>query len=477
MKKALIPILLLVIGIWLASCQKDPISSNPSFKLDFSTDTVVFDTVFTTIGSATRSLKVYNRNRSDINISSVRLMGGNSSAYRINVDGQPTDHARDILLRGKDSLFVFVEVTVDPTNEDAPMLVSDSIVFETNGNIQDVKLISWGQDMHLYKADTLFVSTTFTADKPYLIYDYLWVKPDVELTIEPGVRIHSHNGAWILVDGKLVVNGEPENPVVFEGDRLELFYRDKPGQWGGIWLTSSSHSNIINWAIISNAITGINILPFANPDFQTLTITNSIIRNMSYMAIDARGASIESGNCLFANAKEMCLSLAAGTYNFSHCTIANYWGQYITRTGPALLLANYYLYQTASGDVEIAEYGLEASFTNSIIYGSRSNEVELVNSYYGQPINSPFIYHFENSLIRFDNLSDSSKFINVIFDKPLFIDPYGQDFQLESESPAINAGLMEFALKYPFDLNNVSRISDNNPDMGAYEWVEEEEEE
>lgn len=475
MKRALVPILLAVIGIWFASCQKDPISSNPSFKLEFSTDTVVFDTVFTAIGSATRSFKVYNRNRSDINISSVRLVGGNSSAYRINVDGLSTTLARDILLKGRDSLFVFVEVTVDPTNEDAPMLVSDSIVFETNGNIQDVKLISWGQDVHLFNADTLFVSTTFTADKPYLIYDYLWVKPDAELTIEAGARLHFHNQAWLFVDGKIIVNGEPENPVVFEGDRLEPFYRDKPGQWGGIWLTPSSHSNKVDWAVVTNAITGINTYPYANSDFQTLTITNSIIKNMSYMAIDARGASIESGNSLFANAKEMCLSLAGGSYSFTHCTIANYWGQYVSRTGPALLLANYYLHQAASGDIEVVEYGLEASFTNSIIYGSRSNEVELVNSRYGQPISSPFIYHFENSLIRFNDLSNSSSFINVINDNPLFIDPYKQKFQLESESPAINAGLMEFALEYPFDLDRVSRISDSGPDMGAYEWIAEEE--
>ena len=476
MKRALIPIFIVIAGVWLASCQKDPISTNPSFKLSFSTDTVLFDTVFTTIGSATRSFKVFNRNGSDINISSVKLVGGNSSAYRINVDGQSTPLARDILLRGKDSLFVFVEVTVDPTNADAPLLISDSIVFETNGNIQDVKLISWGQDVHLFNTDTLLVSTTFTADKPYLIYNYLWVYPGVELTIEPGARLHFHNQAWLYVDGKITVNGQPENPVVFEGDRLEAFYRDKPGQWGGIWLTPSSHSNTINWAVIANAIAGINIYPYANTEFQTLTIDNSVIKNMSYVAIDARGASIESGNCLFSNAKEICLSLAGGSYSFSHCTIANYWGQYVSRTGPAVLLANYYLYQTESGDIEIAEYGLEkASFTNSIIYGSRSNEVELVDSYPGQQINAPFIYHFENSLIRLENIPENISFVNVFNDNPLFIDPYKQKFKLESKSPAIDAGLMEFALLYPFDLNNVSRISDSGPDMGAYEWVEEEE--
>jgi hypothetical protein len=437
---------------------------------------MMFDTIFTTIGSSTRHFKVYNRNKYDLNISSIKLAGGPNSPFRINIDGEATNHAQNVYIRSNDSLFIFVEVTVNPTNVNAPLLISDSIVFETNGNIQDVKLIAWGQDVHLLNGVVLTGINTFTSDKPYLIYDSLYISSDAELVIEAGSRIHSHNGAWIIVEGRLIVNGEFDAPVIFEGDRLEPFYRDKPGQWGGIGFTYNSYNNSINWAIIKNAIAGVNTFPFANLDFHTLTITNTIIKNMSYMAIDARGARIDAGNCLFANAKEMCLSLAGGRYTFTHCTIANYWGQYVNRTGPALLLANYFLYRSISGEISLVEIGMEeTTFNNSIIYGTRNNEIELVNSYYGQLINAPFDYRIENSLIRVDNtfnISNNNFFINVIKENPKFIDPYKNNFKLDAQSPAKDFGAINFAIKYPFDLNNNSRIEDNGPDAGAYERIE-----
>jgi len=466
----------IILIYFITSCQKDNISSNPYMKLNFSTDTMMFDTIFTTIGSSTRHFKVYNRNKYDLNISSIKLAGSSSSPFRINIDGEPTNHAQNIYIRSNDSLYIFVELTVNPTNDNAPLLISDSIVFETNGNIQDVKLLAWGQDVHLLNGIVLTGSNTFTPDKPYLIYDSLYISSGAELIIEAGSRIHSHNGAWIIVDGRLIVNGEFDTPVIFEGDRLEPFYRDKPGQWGGIAFTYNSYNNNINWAIIKNAIAGVNTFPFANFDFHTLTITNTIINNMSYMAIDARGARIDAGNCLFANAKEMCVSLAGGRYTFTHCTITNYWGQYVNRTGPALLLANYFLYRSISGEIILVDNGMEeTTFNNSIIYGTRNNEIELVNSYYGQQINASFDYRFENSLIRIDdsfNLSNNNNFINIITDNPKFIDPYNNNFELDTLSPAKDFGAINFALEYPFDLNYNSRLVDDGPDIGSYERKE-----
>ena len=329
----------------------------------------------------------------------------------------------------------------------------------------------------MLRSEVLLTNTIFTADKPYLIIDSLWVLNGVELMIEAGAKLYFHNSAWLLVDGRLTVNGQPDNPVIFQGDRLEPFYKDKPGQWGGIWLSPNSHSNSFNWTEVKNAISGIVILPYANQDFQTLTFNNSIIKNMSYMAIDARGAWIEAGNSLFANSKEVCLSLAGGKYKFTHCTIANYWGQYVSRTGPALLLANYFLYLTIENEVQLVEYGMEeTTFSNSIIYGSRSSEISLVNTYYGYQIDAPFSYQFLNSIVKVDNsinINDNPSFIDVITDNPKFKEPFKNNFELDTLSPAKDIGLLEFALQFPFDLKNVSRLSDDGPDLGAFERVEE----
>ena len=474
-------LIIAVLGGWFSSCQKEHISSSPSLKLSFSTDTVLFDTVFTTVGSATRSFKVYNRNRSDISISSVRLAGGSSSAYRLNIDGEATNHASDILLRGKDSLFVFVEVTVDPTSENAPMLIPDSVVFETNGNIQDVKLVSWGQDVHLFNADTILTNTTFMADKPYLIYNYLWVYPNVELAIEPGAKLHFHNQAQLIVSGSIKVNGGFENPVTFEGDRLEPFYRDKAGQWGGIWLAAGSHSNEIDWAEIKNGIIGLIVDTVGVEGEPTLVISNSKVENMSAAGLYARGAEIEASNCLFGNASQISVALTlGGRYRFYHCTIANYWAQYINRTGPALLLNNYYTYTPEGSSTEMLETRdlEEAYFGNCIVYGSRQEEFQLDNVYNGQPVDAQMNYFFESSIVRVGqdiNIDDEAHFLQVTSENPLFVDPYEYDYRLDAESPAINVGLLDIAIQYPFDLNNLSRTSDAGPDIGAYEWIEEEE--
>lgn len=76
---------LLFIGILLTvlsintSCKKTVLFSKGN--LEFSRDTVVFDTVFTTIGSTTQQLKIYNRESNTVVINEVELMGGSSSPF------------------------------------------------------------------------------------------------------------------------------------------------------------------------------------------------------------------------------------------------------------------------------------------------------------------------------------------------------------------------------------------------------------
>ena len=79
---------------------------------------------------------------------------------------------------------------------------------------------------------------SWTNDKPYLIIDYLYVDSLASLTIEPGVTVYMHYNALLYVDGTLEVMGSLEEPVTFQGDRLEEFYKDKPGQWRFIYLSA-----------------------------------------------------------------------------------------------------------------------------------------------------------------------------------------------------------------------------------------------
>ena len=464
--------------VWLASCQKENISSNPSLKLSFSTDTVMFDTVFTTIGSSTQYFKVYNRNSQDLKISSIQLAGVSSSFFRINIDGVAADKVNDVTVRRNDSIFIFVEVTVDPRNQNSPIMVGDSIVFITNGNVQDVNLVAWGQDINLLNARTVHSDSILTSEKPYVIYDYLYVKPDVTLRILAGAKLYFHNNAQLVVQGTLKIEGEFENPVTFEGDRRELFYRDKAGQWGGIWLHAGSKNSQIKWAEIRNAINGLIVDTCVTTDAPTLTISNTKIENQSSIGLYARGSKIEADNCLFSNAGDVSVALTlGGDYKFFQCTIANYWGQYIYRKGPALLLNNYYLYQlVANGPIFVMPRDLEeASFNNCIIYGSKDQEFEIDNSYKNQTVSASMIYNFDHCILKVTNdfnITDPLKFTSVSRENPKFKDPSILNFQLDTLSPAKDKGLLNYALLYPIDLKNISHLLDSGPDLGTYERKE-----
>ena len=100
------------------SCGKN--NSFSKKHLSFSLDTLVFDTVFTTIGSTTQQFKIYNNENKTLNIEEIELMGGANSFFRMNVDGISQNIIKDTKILGNDSLFAFVEVTLNksPANKD-----------------------------------------------------------------------------------------------------------------------------------------------------------------------------------------------------------------------------------------------------------------------------------------------------------------------------------------------------------------------
>ena len=447
------------------SCEKEEWVGDPTAELRFSTDTVLFDTVFTTIGSATKRFTVKNPHDKKIRIASIALAGGDASDYRININGRSTKQVSDIELAAKDSLFVFVEVKVDPTNQNQPMVVMDSVVFQREGVTQDVKLVAWGQDVHLIR-NQLLSTQTWTADKPYLVYESAMIDTGATLTLEPGTRVHFHRNSRFLVAGTLISEGTTDQPVIFQGDRLERDYADIPGQWDGIWIMPTSSQNRIDHSVIKNAIIGLQVDTIADVSTPKLILSNSRILHMTYAGILARGTHIKAYNSLIANCGSYAVALTlGGTYNFTHCTLANYWSG-STRNTPALVLNNYY--NVSQGNIQIREMD-QAHFTNCIIYGNRVPELGLDLKSQGFTG-----YHFNHCLIRTGTDMDVSgeAFEQIVQDKdPLFRSIEDHSYQLDSLSPAINQGDITAGTQYPLDILNNSRTSDEAPDLGAYEFI------
>lgn len=450
--------------MFYACKDEDDFSKNKNLTVAFSEDTISFDTVFSTIGSATKQFKIYNRNKNSLRIESIELMNPTKSGFRMNIDGEKGIRLTNVEILKKDSLYGFIEITVDPTNSKNPVLIRDSIRFVVNGNIEYLQLEAVGQDVYIWKNKVIKEDTVLTDKKPFLIYDSLVVNKDATLKIEEGAVFFMRNNASVKINGTLNAKGTTEAPIIFRGSRFDnieadIPYDNVPGQWEGMVFHPNSYNNSLENVVVKNATRGIT---FSESDASNkkATLKNIIVQNSSEYGLQAVNCNIDVENGLFANSLKYLVSLAGGEYSFLHCTLANYY-RWSARQTESLLLNNTYgneLYPLSKCD-----------FTNSIIYGSVSNEILL------KGISSiPFVYTFRNCLIKGTQVSDSH-FANVLWNSnPLFKDlnstgVYSYNFELQPSSPAIDKADKVYSSLAPLDLKGKSRLSDSNPDIGCYE--------
>ncbi len=503
----------LMVLILSVSCRKDFEFTLSSGQLQFSKDTVYLDTVFTRIGSSTYSLKVYNRSSDDIYIPKVGLGRGQNSYYRLSVDGMAGQEFENVEILAKDSLFIFVETTLDIQDHVTgalEFLYTDAIEFTSGNTLQEVALVTLVKDaVFLYPqefddgtSETLLLGLDdngeeiriegfyledneliFTNEKPYVIYGYAAVKPGKTLTVQAGARIHFHNNSGIIVaDGSsLHINGalstDPElleNEVVFEGDRLEPGFSDTPGQWGTVWLTAGSMGHFINYLTIKNASVGILMDSNDGSGNPTLTIKNTQIYNSASVGLWGKTAHIEAENLVVGNTGQIGVYCnIGGSYNFKHCTIANYWTKGFRNT-PTLLIDNY---------VDLGQDGIftqpltQATFSNCIIDGNTNIEMFL------DPADGiGFTYEFKNSLIRFNDTSnrfaDNPLFDfnnNVLYNQIIlngdadFKDVSANQFLVGENTAGKARADLNDALLVPEDILGVDRTI--APDLGAYQHM------
>ncbi|AIG29559.1 hypothetical protein SL053_001363 [Flavobacterium psychrophilum] len=431
---------ILALVICITSCRKDFETVPSSGKLEFSKTTVYLDTVFANIGSSTYMLKVYNRSNNDITIPSIALGKGNASKYRLMVDGMRGTNGKifpNVQLLAHDSLFVFIETTVDiAAANPADMLYTDEILFDAGALQQKVNLVTLIQDAvflfpdrtineqlqldnndpnsYTYGFELTGTKLHFTKAKPYVIYGYAGVDSGKKLIIDKGARIHFHDKSGIFVKrgGSIQVNGLPSptatplvNEVIFEGDRLEPSFAETPGQWGIIYLAEGSTNNVFNHVTIKNSTVGIFI---DRQDATAVQISNTQIYNSSNYGIIARKGKINGDNIVINNAGKSSLAcILGGTYNFVHCTFADYW-QGTSRQSPTVYLDNAY---TENGKIVSVSLQLQANFTNCIIYGP--NNIEMgINKVDTPGLN--FMTNITNCLIKFNDTN------NQFSDNPLY---------------------------------------------------------
>ncbi len=455
-----------VVMLILASCKKEDALYEGAAKLRFSTDTVMFDTIFTGFGSTTQQLKVYNPYDQKLKITSIDLAKGNNSSYRLNINGYQANSIKDVELPAGDSLFIFVEVTVEPGRSE--MVEQDSILFHINGNTQDIDLVAFGQDVHLIIADTITQHTQWLNDKPYLVYYYLMVDSLINFRIDTGVQVHFHKNGIFIVKRGLQVNGNVDEPVVFQGDRLEDIYDDIPGQWDRIVFFEGSTNNYMKNAIVKNGFYGVQLGALNGGPPPGLLLENTVIQHMSYSGIYSLGGQVAAVNTVVADCGYYALALLiGGYYEFYQCTVVNQWYYSTRNTASVVLSNNLYAQETYyTGDL------VKAEFRNCILSGSLENELNFSNDE-----STAFNYHFDHCIIKNKDVIDTNVtagFGSILWNgDPDFVDYDESDYQLGEESEAIDAGdysLIDSLPLLQLDLNGEMR--DTFPDLGAYEKTE-----
>lgn len=474
-------ILLLSFVGGLTSCMNDDeFTTDAGALLTFETDTVKFDTVFTTIGSSTKRFKVFNTNKKGVRCQSVTLASGGTSGFRINVDGHSGALLTDVEVPGQDSIFIFAEVTLNPQSSDTPMLVRDKILFTLeSGRQQELVLQAYGQDIVILRAEEVSTDRTLTGARPFLIYDSLVVKTGATLTLDAGTTLCFHDKAYMSVQGTVICNGTLEKPVTFRGDRTDRMFANLPydlldAQWGGITLQPESVNNLFTHTDIHGGNYGIACLLSTTTE-KKLTLDSSIIHNVSGMGLELHGCQAEARNSQITNAGADCVHIVGGQSDFVHCTFGQFqlWH---TFSGTALNISN---------TKDDKPYPLlAANFSNCLITGWSNDEIKIGRS----PKNDvAWNFLFKNCLINIKMTGSESdevksRFVDCFNESDLKgedvvkgdknfkeRDTYQFNFNLSETSNARGIGSSDYVTLCPIDLNGVERPSEK-PDAGCYQF-------
>lgn len=453
---------LLLTGV--TACISDDFTSSPSDILTFSTDTVTFDTVFTDLGTPTARLKVFNKAKKSVNISSIRFKG-EEGIFSMNVDGVSGKEFRDVEIRGEDSIFVFIECYIPETQVNTPVLVEDQLQFVTNGVTQNVQVEAYGQNVVRLHGLTVAEDMVMTAEMPYVIFDSLTVAKDATLRIMPGANILFHDKAKMTVEGTLEAVGKADSMINMRGDRLDnvlpdVGYDILSGQWEGIRFTPESFGNRLEYVDMRSMKTGCRVDSCGDLTRSKLVMVNSWIHNSQASAFESSHANVDAYGCVFSEAAQAAVMLTGGRHEFVQCTFSNY---YLFAVPSLPLVTLYHVFEEDRAEGNESPL-MTAEFLNCIFYGMPAD----INT---GDLEGSDVY------LKYCSLKspgeDDEHFIACLWDTdPLFYtvrEDYDFNYRVKEDSPVIGAGNPAYITPLClFDMTGVDRLATGSPTLGAY---------
>lgn len=427
MKKLYAAIAAIVILLSSQSCIEDGYATSASSQPVFSVDTLDMGTYFTGQPTPTARFVVHNRHDKILSISSISLREGSEGSFRVNVDGFAGSQFSDVEIRPNDSIYVFVEATLPVNSSPQPSDVRGHLDFLTNGVSSTVVLSARGQNVIRREAVEITADETWDATYPYQIFDSLVVAPGATLRLDPGVRLHFHDGAYMAVYGSLICDGTPQHNVELSGDRTDNVVGDisfdlMASQWNGLRFSPESRGNMLSHTIVRNTVSGVSL-----DSLSAVTMVNCRLRNSAGYALSTRHAEVRLYGCEVAEASYGAMLMHGGDVLANHCTFANYY----LFTTPRGAIVQFDHYDRDSDDGSGLAY-LRASITNSIVYGLGTDLS--VGDFTGTDVTL-------RSCVLKSKGSDDANFINCLWDTdPLYAtvrNEYYFDYRLKHDSPAL----------------------------------------
>lgn len=493
LKTSVFIFVLSLVFIWpsffMTSCYKEKFSTDTSDTLSFSLDTLTFDTVLTEISTVTRYFKVYNRYDLSLRIDQIKLTGANAGFFRLNVDGFTGDIIQDVEIMPGDSIYVFAEALIDP---DQPVSISPFILeaqasFTTNGNVQEVRLIAWGQNANYIpgpdQPNRISLLTcdlgevTWDDPRPYVLYGTLLID-SCTLVLPAGTRLYVHGGIannqlgiynegliYTFPKGKLNVQGTAAQPVIIRDDRIEP---DHIGEWAGIRLGPESGPHTFSHMELSSAIAGITA-----DSATTVIIDHSKLSYTGGPGFYARHAKATISNSLFYENGGQAVALTfGGDYELTYCTLASFGND-----AEALLMTDFYCSDPLCSE-GAQLFQLIGRIDNSILIGSSTDEVWMVDA--GTPEMGLLDVMMHNNMVVVDDLLDEDNypaFFETIcmdcfeykYSDTLFVDLFKDDYHLDTMSVAEMKGKALPGITDDLDGHMRDLLL---PDLGCYEFQE-----
>ena len=483
-------LLALLLALLVVACSDyESFSNDPNFRLTFSKDTIAFDTLISTIPSSTKTLYAFNNNGNGMRINTIQLEKGANSRFRVNVDGRYLAdgiwHGFEVLKH--DSLVIRIEMTPPEVGSTEPLYFEDKLHFLLeNGATQTVVLSGGSIDAYIQKGGLVIEEdVTLMTDKPYVIYDSLVVREGVTLTLTEGTTLMFHDKAALHVYGRLLIEGTLDEPVVLRGDRMDhmfdyLLYDNTPSRWEGIIIHKGSFGNEFYQCDLHSSCFGIivedteQLVPDeSNP---SVTLDCCVLHNIGGDGLQLNNCVSKVTNTQISNTLGHTVNINGGNHTFIYCTLAQFY-PFTANHGDALHLAS-----SADG----GEYGSlrKAHFINCVITGYGEDVIMGENI----PQDGSCNYVFHHCFLNTPPVADEEHFVGNIFDRDK---QNGEDWKLVRDENFLTFDTENFIYNFTpkaesqirtladrnydglpqFDRLGVSRLADEGPDAGCYEFV------